>query len=112
MSAAHQVIRPGGTIICAAECHDGFPDHGSYRSTLVAAESSQALLDQIAASPATTPDPWQLQIQAGIQAASRVILHTSYLTDAELRAAHLDQTADISSTISESLATSGPDACL
>ena len=31
MSAAAQVVQPGGTIVCAAECRDGFPDHGSYR---------------------------------------------------------------------------------
>ena len=34
MSAADQVVRPGGTIVCAAECRDGFPDHGSYREEL------------------------------------------------------------------------------
>ena len=28
------VVRPGGTIVCAAECRDGFPDHGSYREVL------------------------------------------------------------------------------
>ena len=37
MSAAAQVVRPGGTIVCAAECRDGFPDHGSYREELTAA---------------------------------------------------------------------------
>jgi len=31
MSAAAQVVRPGGAIVCAAECRDGFPSHGSYR---------------------------------------------------------------------------------
>ena len=30
MSAAAEVVRPGGTIICAAECRDGLPAHGSY----------------------------------------------------------------------------------
>ena len=30
MSAAAEIVRPGGTIICAAECRDGLPDHGSY----------------------------------------------------------------------------------
>ena len=49
MSAAAQVVRPGGTIVCAAECRDGFPDHGSYREELTAAASPAALLDAIAA---------------------------------------------------------------
>ena len=34
MSAAYQIVRRGGTILCAAECRDGFPDHGSYRVEL------------------------------------------------------------------------------
>ena len=45
ISAASQVTRPGGTIVCAAECRDGFPDHGSYRQVLASAPSPQALLD-------------------------------------------------------------------
>src|SRR6476659_4147186 len=36
MSAAAKVVRPGGTIVCAAECSDGFPGHGSYRQLLEA----------------------------------------------------------------------------
>ena len=47
MSAAAQVVKPGGAIICAAECRDGFPDHGSYRSELASADSPQALLASI-----------------------------------------------------------------
>ena len=99
MSAAAQVVRPGGTIVCAAECRDGFPSHGSYREELTAAASPAALLEAIAARTATVADQWQIQIQAAIQARSRVIVHTSYLSDAELAAAHLEQTADVEATV-------------
>ena len=34
MSAAAKVVKPGGLIVCAAECRDGFPGHGSYRELL------------------------------------------------------------------------------
>ena len=110
MSAAFQVVRPGGTIVCAAECRDGFPDHGSYRTELASAASPQALLAEIQARPHTVPDQWQIQIQARIQSACRVVMHTSYLTDADLAAAHLEQTADISATVAEALDAAGPDA--
>lgn len=105
MSAAHQIVRPGGTIICAAECRDGFPDHGSYRSVLASAPSPQGLLEQIAGQE-TVPDQWQVQIQARIQATSRVVMHTGFLSDAELAAVHLEQTTDISAAV----AAAGPDA--
>ncbi|MBO3751230.1 nickel-dependent lactate racemase [Streptosporangiaceae bacterium NEAU-GS5] len=112
MSAAYQVVRPGGTIVCAAECRDGFPDHGSYRDVLASAPSPQALLDEIASRARTVPDQWQVQIQARIQSGSRVIMHTGHLTDAQLATAHLEQTRDISATVADALAAAGPGARL
>jgi nickel-dependent lactate racemase len=53
MSAAAQVARPGALILCAAECADGYPDHGSYREVLTSAESPKALLDLISAREVT-----------------------------------------------------------
>ena len=44
MSAGMTVVKPGGTIVCAAECRDGFPDHGSYREVLASEPSPEALL--------------------------------------------------------------------
>ena len=110
MSAAAQVVKPGGTIVCAAECRDGFPDHGSYRRELTAAASPQALLDAIGAREQTVPDQWQIQIQAAIQARARVVVHTSFLSDGDLAAAHLEQTHDVGETVEEALATAGPEA--
>ena len=34
MSAAACAVRPGGTIILAAECRDGLPNHGEYANLL------------------------------------------------------------------------------
>ncbi|MEU8516876.1 nickel-dependent lactate racemase [Kitasatospora sp. NPDC048722] len=110
MSAAHSVVRPGGLIVCAAECRDGFPDHGSYREVLASAPSPQALLSEIGARPRTVPDQWQVQVQARIQSSCRVVMHTSHLGDADLASAHLEQTADISATVAEALAAAGPGA--
>jgi len=107
MSAAAQVVESGGTIVCAAECRDGFPEHGSYRAELTAAESPQALLDAIAARSETVPDQWQIQIQARIQTQAHVVMHTSFLSDEALAAAHLDQTDDIEATVGEALAAAG-----
>ena len=112
MSAAYQVVKPGGTIVCAAECRDGFPDHGSYREVLASADSPVALFAEISARTVTLPDQWQVQIQARIQAGCRVVMHTSHLSDAQLATAHLEQTADVSATVADALAAAGPDARL
>jgi nickel-dependent lactate racemase len=107
MSAAYQIARPGATIVCAAECRDGFPDHGSYREVLASADSPAALLADISARPVTVPDQWQVQIQAKIQNDCRVVMHTGYLSDADLAAAHLTQTTDIAATVAEALGRAG-----
>jgi nickel-dependent lactate racemase len=112
MSAAAQVVKPGGTILCAAECRDGFPDHGSFRDELTSQASPQLLLDAIAARAQTVPDQWNVQVQASIQSTARVVMHTSYLSDDALAAAHLEQTGDIGAFVEEALEAAGPAARL
>lgn len=110
MSAAGTVVKEGGTIICAAECRDGFPDHGSFREVLQSAGSPQELLADIAGRERTVPDQWQVQVQAGLQEKARVIMHTEHLSEQALAAAHLELTGDIGATVRELLAGLGPDA--
>ena len=110
MSAGATVVKPGGTIVCAAECRDGFPNHGSYREVLESADSPRALLDAIESRPETVPDQWQVQVQAKVQCKARVVMHTSYLSDHALALAHMEQTADIAATVRQALEAAGPDA--
>ncbi|MBE2320600.1 nickel-dependent lactate racemase [Solirubrobacter sp. CPCC 204708] len=99
MSAAAKVVKPGGLIVCAAECRDGFPGHGSYRELLERHASPREFLQAIKQSDHVTPDQWQVQIQYNIQDHARLVMHTGHLTDDELRAVHLEQTRDIAATI-------------
>jgi len=110
MSAAAKVVKPGGMIVCAAECRDGFPGHGGYRELLSSRGSPQELLEAITSSPKVIPDQWQVQIQAKIQSKATVVMHTDYLSDQELELVNLAQTRDIGATVSEELAGRGPDA--
>jgi nickel-dependent lactate racemase len=112
MSAGAAVVRPGGTLVCAAECRDGFPDHGSYREVLASQPTPEALLRTIEARRGTEPDQWQVQIQCQVQARARVLVHTGGLTAAELAAAHLEPAADVSATVREELDRLGPAATL
>jgi nickel-dependent lactate racemase len=110
MSAAATVVRPGGMIVCAAECRDGFPDHGSYRGVLASADSPAALLADIEARSTTIPDQWQVQIQAKVQSLADVQLYSDYLSPDSLRSAHLSPVDDIAELVAEELATAGTDA--
>lgn len=112
MSAAAQVVKPGGLIVVAAECRDGFPDHGSYRELLRSGPSIEAVVSGLGRAGVTTPDQWQVQVQGRVQAKARVVMHTGYLSDEELAEAHLEQTADVDETVAKGLAEAGPDSWL
>ena len=109
MSAAAQIVKPGGAILLAAECADGFPGHGSYRD-LLAAYSGPA--DFLAALPrlGPAPDVWQVMVQAKIQARARVLLHTSGLTGGEVREAWLEPVTDPGEALGRLLREAGPGA--
>jgi nickel-dependent lactate racemase len=104
MSAGATVVKPGGTIICAAECRDGLPDHGSYGDLLAARSTPAELLKMISSSPVTIPDQWQVQIQARVQMQANVLLRTDGLRDRQVRAAHLEPIEDIGETVERLIA--------
>ena len=112
MSAAAKIIKPGGTILCAAECRDGIPNHGAYGEILASRSSPRELLDMITAPGYSRPDQWQVQIQAQIQLKARVMLKSDYLTDEQIRRAHLEPVHDIAGAVEEALRAAGPNATL
>ncbi len=112
MSAAAQVVKPGGAIIIAADCWDGIPDHGLYGQLLRDADSPQQLLDTINAPDFEKQDQWQAQIQAQIQLKADVYVHTTNLTDAQIRAALLAPCPDIRATVGMLRERYGPNATI
>jgi nickel-dependent lactate racemase len=112
MSAAAKIVKSGGTIVCAAECRDGLPNHGSYGAVLASQPSPAALLAMINAPGYTAPDQWQVQIQAQIQLKANVFVKTSGLRHDQLRAAHLCPTDDVAASVREALARAGREATL
>jgi lactate racemase len=108
MSAAAEIVSPGGTIVCVAELRDGFPDGSAYHRQLLDADSPDELLATIAARDRTEPDQWQLQIQAKIQQKARVIVHTSGISPAALAEAHVETTQDPGEAVREALTVAGP----
>ena len=112
MSAAAKIVKPGGTIICAAECRDGIPDHGAYREVLESQPSPQALLDMIMSPGYSRPDQWQVQIQAIIQLKAKVLVKADGLSDAQIRAAHFEPIHDVAAAVKSALQKAGPESTL
>jgi nickel-dependent lactate racemase len=110
MSAAAQVVRPGGSIIAAAECWDGVPDHGQYKALLHRATSPQELLDLVSTPGFLVQDMWEAQIQAQIQLKADVYVKTSTLSDEELRRALFLPCHSVEATLADLLEKHGPEA--
>ena len=108
MSAAAQVVKEGGTILCAAECSDGVPDHGQYSRLLKSADGPRELLEMICAPGHNVHDQWQVQIQAQIQLRANVRVKTGYLSDEQVRSAHLEPIEDVERAVHEALVAAGP----
>jgi len=112
MSAAAKVVKPGGTIVCAAECRDGLPSHGSYGQVLASQPSPAKLLAMITAPGYSQPDQWQVQLQAQLQLKANVMVKTSGLTPDAVRAAHFQPVDDVADAVSAAMRQAGGDATL
>jgi nickel-dependent lactate racemase len=112
MSAAAQIVKPGGVIVCAAECRDGLPSHGSYGEVLASQPNPAALLAMICARGYSRPDQWQVQVQAQIQLKARVLVKTSGLGPDEVRMAHFTPVDDVGAAVRQALSAAGPAATL
>ncbi len=112
MSAAAQVVRPGGAIITAADCWDGIPEHGLYGKLLRAASSPQDLLDRIGAPGFLEQDQWQAQIQAQILLKAEVYVYTDNLTDAQIESALCKPCRRIQDAVRDLRARYGPESTI
>lgn len=100
MSAAHKIVKKGGTIICASECSDGLPNHGNYADILKMRKTPQEILDMINDPSFKIFDQWQVQKQAVIQVWADVHVYST-LSDEDVRMAMFTPTHDIEKTLEE-----------
>ena len=111
VSAAGQVVKPGGAIIIAAECWSGVADHPQYTQLLQSAPSPQALLAQIHAAGEVIQDQWQVQVQAQVQSRAEVYVKSS-LRAADVEGAMLHVCDSVEETVAQLMERYGPDATI
>jgi nickel-dependent lactate racemase len=103
-------VRQGGSIIVAAECWDGIPEHGEYANLLRAAQSPQELLAHVESPGFACQDQWEAHIQALIQLRADVYVYSDGLSDAQIHEALLQPCHSIEDTLAELLNRYGADA--
>ncbi len=110
MSAASQIVCAGGSIICAAACEDGIPNHGKYAELLKRGGSPQGVLDLLAQPGFSEQDQWQVQIQAGIQLKADVYVYSDGLTDEQITGCLFKPIRSIEQTVAQLKSKYGPEA--
>ena len=108
MSGAARIVRPGGTIIIAAECSDGVPPEGNFRPLLHSRRSATELLEMVRSFPEPVHDQWEVQILAQILLKARVHLYSS-LPEEEVQRAHLEPVHDIGRLVRRLQSQLGPE---
>ena len=109
MSAAAQIVKPDGLILMAAECSDGFPDHGNFKKLLFEYENIAKLLEDIMKPGFAVFDQWQIQLMAMICAKARVAVQCE-IDDESIRKAYLTPVRSIQEALEEELDRIGRDA--
>ncbi len=102
MSAAAQIVCEDGLILAAAECRDGFPEHGNFRKLMWEHDSPAAIVRTILAPGFSLYDQWEAQLLAMILLRARVGLFSA-IPPAEVRRAHLEPVGDITVRLQEEL---------
>lgn len=112
MSAAAQIVKPGGSIVIAAECWDGLPEHGEYGQLLEMASSPEELLGIVCSAGFMRQDQWQVQIQAQVQMKADVYLKSRYLDEDAVARAMLRTSRSVEDTVAVLLDKYGADATI
>lgn len=108
MHAAAQIVTPGGLILAASRCNDGFPDHGNFKRLLFDHGSPRELLDTITRPGFCLYDQWEAQLLALVRSRAEVGLY-SELAPEDVRRAHLEPVANLEDRLEAEIRQRGPD---
>ena len=112
ISAAAQIIKEGGSIIMAADCWDGIPEHGEYARLLREAKSPEHFLKMIRTPGFSVRDMWQAQLQALILQKAYVYFYSGNLSDEQIKGAMLRPCHSIEATVDKLIREYGRDASI
>jgi nickel-dependent lactate racemase len=110
MSAASQILKPGGTIIMVAECWDGIPSNSDYETILTSVSGPKELMQFIIDNEGTLKDTWQIYYQALIQQNADVYLYSDKLEGEIIKKALFNPVRDIGKLVDELVNKIGPQA--
>ena len=94
LSAASQIVKYKGEILCLSECSDGIPSHGKFYSLLSEFSKPEQVEGMLSDPNFHCQDQWQVQILSQIAKKSNINLYTEGLSDKEIKNAFMFNVLD------------------
>ncbi len=94
LSAASQIVKDNGEILCLSECSDGIPSHGKFYSLLSEFSDPEQVEGMLSDPNFHCQDQWQVQILSQIAKKSNINLYTEGLSDKEIENAFMFNAPD------------------
>lgn len=103
LSAASQIVKDNGEILCLSECSDGIPSHGKFYSLLSEFSDPEQVEGMLSDPNFHCQDQWQVQILSQIAKKSKINLYTEGLSDKEIKNAFMFNAPDPQKFIDQKL---------
>lgn len=107
LSAASQVVKDGGEILCISECSDGIPNHGKFYSLLSEFNNPNQVENILSDPNFHCQDQWQVQILSQIAKKAKINLYTQGLSKEQIRNAFMYDVKDPQNFLNEKLESNG-----
>jgi len=109
MVGALAILKPGGTILIAAQCSEGLGS-AAFASVLRAHSSIEEALVRLADPSRFAVDQWGVTMLAKAVTQARVLIHSEGLLESDARSAYLTPVPSLQAGLGQALALHGPDA--
>ena len=94
LSAASQIVKDNGEILCLSECSDGIPSHGKFYSLLSEFSDPEQVEGMLSDPNFHCQDQWQVQILSQIAKKTNINLYTEGLSNKEIKNAFMFNAPD------------------
>jgi len=111
MVAALPIVKPGGTIVLAAEMGEGIGSE-DFQRLFDENATAEAFMERVLGSDYYVPDQWQLEELAKVLRKAKVKVVTDGLPPAVLERLFVEPARSVEAAVSDALAEHGPDATI
>ena len=103
ISAAAQVLKEKGSILCVSECREGIPSNGKFKKILESQNTPEKLLEMINSDEYQSHDQWQVQILAQIMIKAEIYLMSENISNKQIISTHMKPIINLQRTIQQKL---------